>query len=141
MKAFPLSLFFFLLILLPVSCDKENENPVPFVSINFSINIESTQFLELNTFPSYAYFSGGFRGIIIYRDSYDSFYAFDRACPYHPYEQDALVRVLNTPLAIDTLCGSNFLLLDGSVITGPSRHPLRQYRTFFSYPILQVTSY
>lgn len=134
----PLLLMF---LLLPLSCDKENENPVPFVAVDFMINVGTTQFIELNAIGGWAYFTGGFRGIIIYRHSEDEFTAFDRACPYHPTEPDALVRVFDPPLATDTLCGSTFLLIDGSVVIGPSRHPLRQYRTFYNPPYVQITSY
>jgi nitrite reductase/ring-hydroxylating ferredoxin subunit len=130
-----------IMLLIPLSCDKENENPVPFVAVDFMINVESTQYLELNTIGGWAYFTGGYRGIIVYRHSVDEFTAFDRACPFHPFEEDALVRVFDPPLATDTLCGSTFLLIDGSVVVGPSRHPLRQYRTFYSPPYVQVTSY
>ena len=130
-----------ILIVLPASCDKDQEHPVPFVAVDFMINVESTQNLELNTIGGWAYYTGGYRGIIVYRHSIDEFTAFDRACPYHPNEPDALVRVFDPPLAVDTLCGSTFELIYGSVVIGPSQHPLRQYRTFYNPPWLQVTSY
>ena len=131
---------FFVLLLLTYSCDRENEHPVPFRYVDFSINVESTMHIELNTINGFAYYSGGYRGIIVYRASQDEFMAFDRACPHHPFEEHALVRVFDSPIAIDTLCGSRFLLLDGSVIDGPSRHPLKRYNTYFNYPYLQVTN-
>jgi len=133
--------FVFLLLFLPLSCDKESENPVPLVAVNFTINTESIQYIELNTIGGWAYFTGGFRGIIVYRHSFDEFKAFDRACPYHPYEPEAIVRVFEPPLALDTLCGSTFLLIDGSVVKGPAKHPLRQYPTYYNPPFLQVTNY
>ncbi len=136
-------IFSVILMLIPLSCDKENENPVPYVYVNFSINIDGTRHIELNTIGGYAYFTGGFNdnGIIIYRQSVDEFKAYDRTCPFHPYEPNAIVRVFDPPLATDTLCGSTFELIYGSVVIGPSKHPLREYRTFYNPPILQVTSY
>jgi nitrite reductase/ring-hydroxylating ferredoxin subunit len=129
-----------LLLLLPFSCDKENQHTVPYTYVDFTINVESTMHIELNAIGGWAYYTGGYRGIIIYRASTDEFMAFDRACPYHPFDPDALVRVFDPPIAVDTLCGSQFLLLDGSVITGPAKHPLRRYQTYFNYPYLQVTN-
>lgn len=134
-------LLFILMVLLPLSCGKDSRHPVPDVYLDFPpINIESTQYLELNSIGGWAYFTGGFKGVIIYRVSYDEFRAFDRACPYHPFEECAIVRVTDPPLATDTCCGSTFLLLDGSPVEGPSRHPLKQYQTSFNYPYLSVTN-
>lgn len=127
-------------LLIPFSCDDEYENPVPSVFVDFFIRIDNANNWELNSPGGSIYYQGGYKGVIIYRVSMDEFMAFDMACPYHPFEEKALVRVVDAPLATDTLCGSTFLLLDGSVITGPSQHPLRQYRTFFDYPTLQVTN-
>ena len=122
------------------SCDKDNRHPVPNVPVEFVINIESTQHIELNAIGGWAYYTGGFRGIIIYRFSDVEFRAFDRACPVHPYDECAIVRVTDPPLATDECCNSTFLLIDGSPVSGPARHPLREYRTFLNYPYLQVSN-
>jgi nitrite reductase/ring-hydroxylating ferredoxin subunit len=134
-------LLLFLVLLSPInSCDKDNMHPVPIVPVDFIINIESTQHIELNSIGGWANYTGGFRGIIIYRFSEDQFMAFDRACPVHPYDECARVSVTDIPLAADTCCNSTFLLIDGSPVSGPARHPLLQYRTFFNYPYLQVSN-
>lgn len=127
------------IVIVLFSCTKDDKHPVPFVPVEFVVNIESTQHIELNSIGGWAYYSGGVRGIIIYRVSENEFTAFDRACPVHPYS-DCRVVVENPPLAVDNCCESVFLLLDGSPVSGPSRYPLRQYRTFFNYPYLQVSN-
>jgi nitrite reductase/ring-hydroxylating ferredoxin subunit len=134
-------IFITLLIFLPTSCDKEREHPVPFVRVDFNIIIGTTQYIELNTIGGYAYFTGGFKGIIVYRVSETDFKAYDRACPYHPFNDKAIVRVDQDWLATCSECGSIFELNFGSVVDGPSKHPLREYRTFYTPPYLQVTSY
>jgi hypothetical protein len=134
-------LFILLLHLVgPFSCVKDSRHPVPNVPVDFVINIESTQHIELNSIGGWAYYTGGFRGIIIYRFSDVEFRAFDRACPVHPYDECAIVRVTDPPLANDDCCNSTFLLIDGSPVSGPARHPLKEYRTFLNYPWLQVSN-
>ncbi len=135
------TLWLLILLLLPTnSCDKDNRHPVPNVLVEFAINTESTQHIELNSIGGWAYYTGGFRGIIIYRYSEDEFKAFDRGCPYHPYDECARITVSDPPLAVDTCCNSTFLLIDGSPVSGPARHPLKEYRTFYNYPYLQVSN-
>ncbi len=119
------------------SCTKDEQHPVPIVPVEFRINLEF-QNIELNSIGGWAYYTGGFRGIVIYRVSQDEFTAFDRACPYHPYEECGRITVEEPPLAECKCCESTFLLLDGSPVSGPARHPLRQYRTVFDDPFLYV---
>lgn len=131
----------YLLLLLLISCTEDTQHPVPNVYVDFPpINVESAQYIELNSIGGWAYFTGGFKGVIIYRVSYDEFRAFDRACPHHPYEDCAIVRVTDPPLATDSCCGSTFLLLDGSPVEGPSQFPLREYQAVFNPPYLYISN-
>ncbi|MFN3554719.1 MAG: Rieske (2Fe-2S) protein [Bacteroidales bacterium] len=127
-------------LLLPAGCTRDDKHPVPWVYVDFVINIEFTQNIELNAIGGWAYYTGGHRGILIYRVSHDEFRAFDRACPHEPYA-DCRIVVENPPFAECPCCNSVFNLLDGSPFTGPSRHPLRAYRTVFNFPYLQVSNY
>ncbi len=138
-----LPLLALLFVLLPLSCDKDRENPVPYVYVDFSIRIGTTQYLELNTIGGYAYFTGGHmnKGIIVYRASDSEFKAYDRSCPFDPFNGNAIIRVDQDWLATCRECGSTYELNFGSVVKGPSQHPLREYRTFYNPPDLQVTSY
>lgn len=144
-NATPMSLFFrhikallFVFLLLTImGCTKEDRHPVPLVPVDFSINLEY-QFIELNSVGGWVNVTGGFGGIIIYRMSIDQFTAFDRSCPVHPFDADARLIVEDPPLAKCMVCESTFLLLDGSPVSGPSKHPLRHYRTIFTDPFLRV---
>ncbi|MBW6496941.1 MAG: Rieske 2Fe-2S domain-containing protein [Bacteroidales bacterium] len=109
--------------------------------IPITIDISSTFYIELNGIGGWANLSGGYRGIVVYRWSYDEFRAFDRACPHHPYDECAIIEVEDPPIAKCHCCGSMFLLIDGSVVQGPSKYPLKQYPTFFQYPNLQISSW
>ena len=113
---------------------------MPDVLVNLSINLELPRFLPLNAVDGFVELEEeGYRGIIIYRHSWDVFTAFDRACPYHPSQEGCLVEA-QPPLAYDACCGSRFLLFDGSVVTGPARWPLKQYQVFYNYPNLFISN-
>ena len=126
------------LIIIP-QCKKDNQDEIPYAYVNFYINLNSTQYIDLNNIGGYAYLTGGVRGIIIYRRSVDEFKAYERNCPYQPYNTCATINVdPSAIMAIDTCCGSQFLLLDGSIIQGPSTNLLKQYRTSFDGTTLHV---
>ena len=113
------------------SCKDDYKHPVPDVPVDLFINL-NTHF-ELQNINGYAYINNyGFNGILIFRYSQEEFTAFDRACPHHPYEYDCRIEVDDPPIAVDHCCGSQFLLIDGSVIEGPSKHPLKQYRVYYN---------
>lgn len=132
--------FLSLLLLVITACTKEDRHPVPLVPVEFRINLEF-QFIELNSIGGWVNVTGGFGGVVIYRMSVDQFTAFDRACPVHPYDQEARLVVEDPPIAKCNVCGSTYLLLDGSPISGPAKHPLRPYRTVFDDPFLYVTNF
>ncbi len=142
MKKYKIIYFSFLLsIILAVipQCKKDVEDEIPYAYVNFYINLNSTQYIELNNIGSYAYLTGGVRGIIIYRRSVEEFKAFERNCPYQPYNTCADIRVDPSGImAVDSCCGSQFLLLDGSIIKGPATRLLKQYRTNFDGTTLHV---
>ncbi len=116
-----------------IGCEKDTQHPVPFVKVDFTVNLESAY--ELNTINSSLNYSGGYRGVVIYRLAEDEFKAFDRACTYDTNEQ---IKVIDPPLAECKECESSYLLIDGSVVDGPAVHQLRQYQTSLDDPFLHV---
>ena len=139
----PIKLFFLVLtatlLVLPVSCGKE-DHPIPDVWVDITLNLELA--IELNNVGGWVYVSGGFNrnGIIVYRWSIDEFMAFDRTCPFHPFDPCGIVSVDDPPIAKCDCCESQYLLIDGSVFDGPSKFPLKQYRTHYQEPYLQITN-
>jgi nitrite reductase/ring-hydroxylating ferredoxin subunit len=122
------------------SCKKDKkEDLIPNVFVDFYINVNSTQYLELHSINGWVNVTGGVRGIIIYRKSIDEFMVYERNCTYQPSNTCAKVSVDNTNLmAVDSCCGSKFLLTDGSVIQDPATYPLKQYRNTFDGTTLHV---
>lgn len=110
--------------------DKENYADIPYVYVDFTID---PMLNNLNNVGDVEVFTGGYRGIIIYRASTESFLAFERTCTYDPNQtcSKLVIDSGSNVIAVDTCCGSSFLLLDGTPVTGPATLPLKQYHTSY----------
>ena len=119
---------------------RENNSLVPLVSVDFSININDASYFELTSITGWVYVTGGSRGIIIYRNNIDQFTAFDRHAPYNVGD-GCRVFVEEDEITLQDECSdSSWLILDGSLISGPAEQPLKQYSTNLSGSILRVTN-
>lgn len=127
-----------MLLPLLVGCDNY-DNPIPRVPVDFTIYPNDITYYRLNTYGGYEYLTGGVNGIIVYRLDEWTFFAYDRACPYDFEEADSWLYVAPDGLRlVDSLCGSTFNILDGSVLSGPSRWPARKYNTRFDGMRLRI---
>ncbi|MCX6257666.1 MAG: hypothetical protein NTW49_07215 [Bacteroidia bacterium] len=136
-------IIFFLLIaslfLSFFSCNKKDE--VPYVPVNFSIQLNDPDFSILNSVGNFVYVTGGVNGIIIYRVSGDQFMAYDRTCTFRPMDNCRVtVEQTHTFAVCKDCCSSKFLLLDGSVTQGPASVPLKQYQTSFNGVTVSITN-
>ncbi len=139
-----ISKFFYLVFLLALiftySCDKKNEQGegiIPNVYVNFTIFPNTIDYIAPG---SYKYYNDqGYRGIIIYQDVQNVFYAYERTCPYDPDKDCARVEVNESGvIAVDSCCMSQYLLLDGSPFSGPSTLPLKRYYIQYNGDALTV---
>ena len=110
---------------------KNDVSYVPYVYVDFYCTLSNPQFVALNAVGGWVYVTGGSRGIILYRNSNDEVQAFDRHCPFQPESSCGYLQVKSAPTAIDTCCGSEFLLVDGSVLKQPAANPMLRYQTTF----------
>ena len=127
--------FFFSLIILFLGCKKKvNQNPIPSIPFDITINIEFPSYSSLIGVGGWTYVIGGSKGIIVYRKSTDQFVAFDRQSP------NDVNNTCTTPLTPDSsnflqlndaCSGAIFSLYDGSSISG-SEFGLRQYQTVWN---------
>lgn len=122
------------LIFFSSSCVKNNQNPVPSIPFDMTIDINLPSYYPLQGVGSWVYVLGGSRGIIVYRRSLDEFVAFDRHSPMDPNgtcflplfpDQDNFLQLK------DTCSSALFSLYDGGPISG-SQFGLRQYATQFN---------
>jgi nitrite reductase/ring-hydroxylating ferredoxin subunit len=119
-------------IFLGFSCKKQNNQRIPYVPVNAVIYISDPVFNRLNVVGGWAYINGGSRGIIVYRRGQDDFVSFDRHCTFEPENSCGKVSVNNTQIqAVDSCCGSEFILSDGTATKGPATIPLQEYITSF----------
>lgn len=136
----PFSLWL-ILILVP-SCAKDKDyDEIPFAHVNIYINPNSTFYFELNNQGGWIYLVAEqpSRGILVYRVSQNEFMAYERTCPYDPFEPDARIEVEASNITCACpVCESKFILLDGTPFDGPARRPLKQYRTSYNGNILHI---
>lgn len=129
----------FIILIFPYSCKDKDEDLIPYVSVDFTIDVLSTFYSELSVPGGFVYVTGGYKGILLYRLSMDEFLAYDRCCSYKPYEPCERIEMESSGLTmIDSCCGSRFLILDGSPFEGPATKMLRPYSTYFDGRYLRV---
>ena len=118
------------MVLIMVSCNKEDDHPVPYVRVDLEINVIH---YNLSNPGMSAQFEGhGYRGIFVYRVSMDEFRAYDRACTYSPHTCTLNISEDNAVLVGAECSESVYSLLDGYPLEGPANYPLREYRTYFN---------
>ncbi len=129
-----LLLFCFGFLLLSSKCNNQNQNPVPFVPVDVTIDIQLPSYSNLQGVGGWTYLNGGSRGIIVYRKGIDEFVAFDRhspvdvsgTCPLPLYPDNQNFLQLK-----DSCNNAVFSLYDGSPVSN-SIYGLRQYATQFN---------
>lgn len=121
------------------ACNGYEHETIPNVKVDFTIYPDNVNYQALNFAGGHEYLTGGVQGIIVYRVDQNTFVAYDRACPYDWEEHGSWLWVDNSGILItDSLCGSVFNILDGSVISGPSKYNLKFYKTMYDGRRLRV---
>lgn len=122
-----------------ISCKKKNNSVIPYVYVNLYIYPSEPLYNKLNAVGGWVYVSGGSRGIVVYRRSNDEFVAYDRHCTYQPDNSCGTVNVNSSQImAVDSCCGSQFVLTDGSVAKAPATISLKAYQTSFDGNALHI---
>lgn len=132
MKTFILSIISLLLI--SSKCQKNQNDILPNIPFDITIDLNLPSYNELTGVGGWAYLNGGSRGIIIYRRAIDEFIAFDRHSPADPAGTCFLPLfpdATNFLVLKDTCNNATFSLYDGSPMTN-SEYGLRQYATQYN---------
>ena len=132
------------------ACGAKNDDQplIPYAPVNLSINITNQQYAELRkengavTLPVKGPAGdGGVKGVIVVHQTGAIYLAFERNCPYQPYNACALVSLdRNSRLFMkDSCCNSQFDLR-GQITGGPTPRPLKQYSTSLQGTLLNITN-
>ncbi|MBI4931577.1 MAG: hypothetical protein HY841_12480 [Bacteroidetes bacterium] len=131
--------FFFILLISFGGC-KKDKNEIPDVYVDVYLYTTDPAFSPLNAITGYTYLAGGSKGILIYRKSQNEFMAYDRHCTYNVKEGNTVTVDASGLLAVDSKCGSKFLVTDGSPNSGPATNPLKLYQTAFDGTVLHISN-
>ena len=116
------------------SCRKNRNHPVPSIPFDITVNISLPGYSELQGVGGWTYVTGGSKGIIVYRKSYDVFVDFDRHSPAEGGTECATPLFPDSTnfLQLNDICsGAKFSLYDGSPMSG-SDLGLRQYQAVWN---------
>jgi nitrite reductase/ring-hydroxylating ferredoxin subunit len=127
-----------LFVLFAFSCGK-NRSQIPNVLVDITVNVNNPSYMTLTAVGGFMYFSGGSRGIIVFRTSTEEFNAFDRHCPYEPEETCGVLSMQSDNVTMKcACCASIFSLYNGSLQSGPAVQPLKKYTTTFDGTNLRI---
>ena len=133
-------LILLLLTTIVVSSCNKNENIIPDVRVNFSIQASEVGGVGSAIYTQDIY---GVRGIIIYHKNTNEYVAFERACTFRPSDECAVIQLdneTNPSYLVDNCCNSRFILDDGTPFSEPALLPLKQYLTTFDGNYINVTN-
>ena len=128
-------------VFLFTSCTKENNSNtnVPIQNVNITLYPSDPQYAtNIGVIGGWVYITGGNKGIIVYRKSSNEFMAYERTCTYDPNTNSRLKVLTDNVTIVDSLCGSKFLMLDGSIIQGPAAAALKAYSCDFNGSVLHI---
>ena len=135
--------------LLAACGSKSDAQPqIPYAPVNLSLSLAAQEYAALRfdngavTIPAKGPAgNGGVKGVIVVRQSAGSFLAFERNCPYQPYNACALVSLdRNSRLFMRDSCCTSQFDLKGQVTGGPAPLPLKQYSVSLQGNLLSVTN-
>jgi nitrite reductase/ring-hydroxylating ferredoxin subunit len=108
------------------SCEKNETNDLlPDATVNETINLNLSQYVNLLTPSGWVYASGGVKGIFI-QYSGTSYKAFDRACPNYDCSK---AMTFDGSLKLKCSCDSSeYSIIDGSPQTSGNSYFAREYK-------------
>ena len=125
--------------LLFFACQKE-EDYIQNVMVDYNLNLSLPEHSDLQTVGNYIFIEDeGVKGIIVYRQDFNTYKTYDRNCSYEPSLSCAKIDSINSPIAICNCCESKFLLnQNGNAIGSPAILPLKQYSNTLEGDFLSI---
>ncbi len=119
--------------LLFTSCDEEQQDYVPFVYVDFTIDLTINNYL---TSPGYSELipQAGYGGVLIYCEYYDFsspgnsvYHAFDATCTNELSKECTIINEGKSFYAVCPCCSSKYELVTGYPVEGDAKRPLKYY--------------
>jgi len=133
-----------------VACGSKSDTQpqIPYAPVNLSLSLAAQEYAALR-FDNGAVAipakgpagNGGVKGVIVVRQSAGTFLAFERNCPYRPYDACATVSLdRNSKLFMRDSCCTSQFDLKGQVTGGPAPLPLKQYSVSVQGNLISVVN-
>jgi nitrite reductase/ring-hydroxylating ferredoxin subunit len=132
------------------ACGSKNDAQpqIPYAPVNLSLSLGAQEYAALRfdngavTIPAKGPAgNGGVKGVIVVRQSAGTYLAFERNCPYQPYDACSLVSLdRNSKLFMRDSCCTSQFDLKGQVTGGPAPLPLKQYSVSVQGALLSITN-
>ena len=126
-----------LLVVTSLGC-RQSDDQIPLIGVDIYLNINEPGNFNILAIGGYDYYTGGSEGIIVYRNSLDEFSAFDRHAPYNVPDNCQISVLDDNVIAEDPCSGSQWIIIDGSLVKGPASRPLHRYQSSFNDPVLHI---
>lgn len=130
-----------LLVLATFGCkkDKQNQSIVPYVPVDYTLSLSTPQAQPLNTVTGFLIVSNvGFKGLCLYRRSFDEYTGVDVACTFSPSESGHEAQPDSTGFLLECAGCQSRWALDGSLLNGPAATGLQPYRVAVNGDLLNV---
>ena len=119
---------------LSLACSKDSNSvsPIPDTNVREQVNLNTAEALPLKARDgNFIYISGGYKGIIVYRKSVDSYLAFERKSPYLQADACGIISVNSSQLFLEDTCHHCTFNWDGRPTGGPCRDIMKSYNVQF----------
>ena len=124
-------------------CGDGDNQQIPEIFVDVTIDVNDPQYGNLNQVKGFTHLDGvGVKGIIVFHNEVNQYFAYDQNCSYQPNSDCATVKVdTGTLMAYDSCCNSYFNLETGYPFGGPALRPLKQYNAFLQgAALLRITN-
>ena len=125
-----LQLGFLFIVITLLSCNKDREDRIPEVYVNYHITLQ--EFNIKNKNGVLIVNNNGVAGLIIYRRPDNVYVAYDRCSSVNPQQKCAVIPDEPSLTATDPCSGAKFSLYDGSPVKAPAKRPLKEYQVIIT---------
>lgn len=122
------------LLFCAISCSNDTNtiSPIADIPVREQVNLNTVEALPLKARDgNYIYINGGYKGIIIYRKSQDSYLAFERKSPYLQADTCGTIKVHSSQLYMEDVCHGCTFNWEGRPTGGPCREIMKMYNVQF----------